>query len=134
VCNVRRRKYNEEESLHWVLDKKISEGKGYTLVNCDTDSISYTNGIAPTEEEFKNEINEINSLMHDFIKFEDDGVFTRAIVVRAKNYLLMKKTGEITTKGSAFKSSTKEPALKEFLDEITKEILKDNKIENLNPA
>lgn len=118
-------KENEENEMHWVLDQKIEEGLGYNLVNVDTDSISYTNGIKPTKEEFNAEIEVLNSKFPELIKFEDDGVYDKVIVSKAKNYI-MKKGNDIKVKGSSFKSSNKEPALKEFQLTLLNEMLENN--------
>lgn len=123
-------KDNEETDYHWVLDEKVEEGKGYSLINCDTDSICYTNGLKPSTEEFKNEINEINSLLPQAIVFEDDGVFDKVIVSKAKNYI-MKKGDELKVKGSSFKSSNKEPILKELNTEIINEMLSNNDLNTI---
>jgi len=42
IKNIRNEgKENEEEKYHWILGPKRSDGKGFTLVNVDTDSFSY---------------------------------------------------------------------------------------------
>ena len=123
-------KDNEENEYHWVLDEKVEEGKGYQLINCDTDSITYTSGIKPSKDEFKNEIIEINGLLPPTIIFEDDGVFDKVIVSKAKNYI-MKKGDELKVKGSSFKSSNKEPILKDMNTDIINEMLGSNNIEQI---
>lgn len=123
-------KDNEENEYHWVLDEKVEEGKGYQLINCDTDSITYTSGIKPSKDEFKNEIIEINGLLPPTIIFEDDGVFDKVIVSKAKNYI-MKKGDELKVKGSSFKSSNKEPILKDMNTDIINEMLGSNNIDQI---
>ena len=132
-------KENEENEMHWILDKKIQEGKGYSLINTDTDSITYTNKITPTKEEFKREIDEINTTLPSNIVFEDDSVYDKLIVSKAKNYIMKKNPNwcksddfdlngnvKLTIKGSSFKSSNKEPALKEFQITVVNEMLGNN--------
>lgn len=111
-----------------ILKKSIewSEKKGYTLVNADTDSISYCKADQSpfTKEEMDNDLNSVNSLFPEKIRFEDDGAFTKVIVLKAKNYALWDGT-KLKLKGSAFKTSTKEPALKEFMKDIIQTIIDD---------
>lgn len=87
----------------------------FILVNADTDSIMICNpdgSPIPTERR-KELLDELNSLLPEKIRFEDDGYFDSVCVVKAKNYAL--KTGEkLKIKGSALKMTYKEPALQEF--------------------
>lgn len=116
-------KENEKENYEWVLGDKVSEGKGFTLVNSDTDSISY----AGSTGNFKDEVNELNSLYPDLIKFEEDGEFSKVIVVRAKNYVLVDMKGKVKIKGSSITDQKKEPILTKFLKESIDSLLSDNK-------
>lgn len=112
----------------------------FTLINCDTDSISFAkrDGTPFTEEEQVNLLAELNSLYPPKIKFEHDGMFETVCILKAKNYILKaavckkcKKAGDkscqhearITKKGSSLKSSKIEPAIKEFMGEIINAIL-----------
>lgn len=118
---------NEEIQYEWILGPKVVEGKGYTLVNGDTDSISYTNGQPFNKEDYVKEIAEINSLLPTHIKFADDGAYERLVVIKAKNYIMLpidpkkrkknltKYGTEYSIKGSASKDQKKEPALREFI-------------------
>jgi len=115
---------DEEEKFHWILGDKVSEGLGYQLVNVDTDSFSYTNGKAPSKEDFKKEIIDLNKLYPELIKWEDDGVYSNVIVVKAKNYVLI-KDGKIKFKGSSLTDQKKEPALIELLEKSIRLILED---------
>lgn len=124
-------KSNEEIKYHWIPGEKFGEGKGYTLVNVDTDSFSVTNGEAPSPEEFMQEIDELNSLYSKYIVWEDDGVFDQVIVVKAKNYVLQSKD-KIKYKGSSLTDQKKEPALLKFLEVAIDCILK-NQQENIIP-
>lgn len=105
-----------------ILTKCIewSDGKNFKLVNADTDSISYCRAdqTAFTKEEMAEDLANLNSLYPARIKWEDDGYFKCVIVVKAKNYILQTPDGEIKIKGSALKATTKEPALKEFIDKL----------------
>jgi len=113
---------NQEEKYHWVLDQKVSEGKGYTLVNTDTDSFSMTNGKRPSKEEFDQLLKDLNSNFSEMISWEDDGIFDSVIVSKSKNYVLV-QNGKIKFKGSSFTDQKKEPALTEFLQSAINIIL-----------
>lgn len=96
-----------------VLNQAIewAKSKEYEVCNADTDSISFipTNGITMGDC-----LQELNSLTHEKIVWDDDGIYDAVIVVKAKNYLL-KRGDKITIKGSALKASMKETALRDFL-------------------
>lgn len=119
-------KENEETDLEWKIKESVDIGAGYELVNCDTDSISYTNGQYPSKDEFKKEIDLINSYFDELIKFDDDGVFDAVVVIRAKNYILRKKD-QIKIKGSAVTDQKKEPALREMLELMVNELIYENR-------
>lgn len=141
---INKGKPNEHTKYKWVLGDKVGSGRGYTLANVDTDSFSITNGIVPTKEDFAKEINELNSIFDEKINWADDGVFKKVIVNKAKNYVLQKhenwckpsdfdKNGNVKLKfkGSSFTDQKKEPALKEFMNELIKLML-DNKASLIN--
>ena len=115
-------KEDEKIHYHWVLGNKVSEGKGYQLVNTDTDSFSMTNGKKPTKKEFQALLNDLNSQFSDMIVWEDDGLFEKVIVVAAKNYVLV-RDGEIKYKGSSLTDQKKEPALIDFLHHMIEGLL-----------
>lgn len=117
-------KDNEENQMEWLPGDKTTDGLGYTLVNVDTDSFSYTNGKAPTKEEYAKEIEGLNSLYPDLIHWEDDGIYDKVIVVKAKNYILKQGT-KIKFKGSSLLDQKKEPALTEFLQGLINLLLTD---------
>lgn len=109
-----------------ILTKAIewSQLKGFTLVNCDTDSISYCH---KDHREFNEEerlalLSNLNGLYPDKIRFEDDGYYKTVVVLKAKNYVLWDGK-KIKIKGSAIKASTKERALKELIKETIEYIL-----------
>jgi hypothetical protein len=116
---------NEEERFHWILGEKVSDGLGYTLVNVDTDSFSYTNNSAPTQDDFNAEIGRLNSLYPELIKWENDGVYEKFIVVKAKNYVMV-KDGKVKYKGSSLTDQKKEPRLLKLLEELVNVLLNDN--------
>lgn len=91
----------------------------FTLTNLDTDSISFCkpdfSKFTPDEDDEL--LKELNSFFPEEIKFAPDGEFEVFIVLKAKNYI-MYDGKKIKLKGSALKSSTMEPALKEMLNEF----------------
>lgn len=109
-------------AMNWCKNKL------FTLVNADTDSISFCkpDGSSFTEKERQELLNEINDLFPSRIKFEDDGYYDWIIVVKAKNYIL--KTGDqIKYKGSAIKATAKEAALKQFIKDIIESIFNEKR-------
>lgn len=99
----------------------------FVLVNADTDSISFCKKDSSpfTQEETEELLNEVNSLFPERINFENDGVFKKVIVIKAKNYVLWDGK-KMKTKGSALKATTKEPALRELIDRIINQMLNES--------
>lgn len=119
---VNKGKPHEEIKYKWLPEYQVKGckplGNGYQIVNCDTDSFSYIGGSNTIEQD----MNELNALYPDLIHWEPDGEFDKMIVFRAKNYVM--KTGQkIKTKGQSIKATTKEKALKGFIDEWVNNIL-----------
>lgn len=109
-----------QKGIDWVSEK------GYTIVNVDTDSFSYTAKKKLTDVEFNAEIVDINSRFKDGIVWENDGYYKKVIVVKAKNYVL-DDGKKLTIKGSALKASNKERALQFFINDVIMLLLKNNK-------
>ena len=111
-----------------ILEQAISwaETRGFIIVNCDTDSISYCKKEMTeiTEAEQKEHQNSLNSLYPEKIRFEDDGYFKNVIVVKAKNYVL-DDGKKLKIKGSSLKASVKCEALKQFIRDIIQTIIDD---------
>lgn len=105
-----------QTSIDWA------ESKGFRIVNADTDSISFTRDSYIPKEERITLLEELNSNYPELIKFEDDGYYTRVVVVKAKNYVLLGENGKTKIKGAALLSTSKEKALQElnvrFLDSL----------------
>lgn len=117
---------DEEINYEWKFGTKTGEGRGYTLVNVDTDSFSITNGNPTTSSMFDNELKELNKLYSDLIRWENDGIYEKVIVIRAKNYVLVKE-GKVKFKGSAVTDQKKEPALTEMLETMLHALLNDER-------
>ena len=101
----------------------------FVLVGGDTDGLAFKK---PDEKPFTQEerqalLDELNSYMDELIRWEDDGVYKRQIVVKAKNYILQDEAGKVKIKGSALKATTKEKALQRFIKEVVECLLKDRK-------
>lgn len=99
----------------------------FKIVNGDTDSISFCNhdGSYITPEQRLAILKEINEISPELIEWEDDDFFPRFIVVGAKNYILLNEEGNLTVKGSGLKATTKEKALRSFINEVIQMLLTD---------
>jgi len=116
-------KINEEVKYHWVVGDSVGVGKGYRLVNVDTDSFSVTNGERPTSEQFLSLIDDLNSIYPDLIVWEPDGMFDKFVVIKAKNYIMKEADSDkLKYKGSSLTDQKKEPALQQMIKEIVEVI------------
>lgn len=99
----------------------------FTLCNVDTDAISICkpDGTQFSEDEKTSLLQQLNDKFINEIKFTDDGYFQKFIVLKTKNYIMKDAKGKVKQKGSSLKSSTLEPAVKAFLDEIIQALLND---------
>lgn len=102
----------------------------FIIPNGDTDSISFCRPDFGefSGEEVKSLIHEMNQVSAEFMDWEDDGYYKCVIVLKAKNYILLKtnkKTGadEIILRGSGLKDSKKEPILRQFMSDIINDLL-----------
>lgn len=88
----------------------------FILGPTDTDSISICKqDQSPfTEEEQQSLLDELNSIMPGYIKFENDGYFKTVIALRSKNYVLHDGK-KITIKGSGLKATMKERSMREMI-------------------
>ena len=97
------------QSMDWAKEKGFAVPKG------DTDSITiYNNGESFENAEISDLIEEVNSILPEYINFELDAIYDVIVVFKAKNYAY-REGDKISTKGSALKASTKCPALKEYI-------------------
>lgn len=109
------------KSVDWAKDK------GFTVSNCDTDSISFATGKDLNEQDRLDLLNELNSLYPSTIHFEDDGYYQCLLVLKAKNYV-MYDGKSLKLKGSSLRDQKKEPALKEMLVEMLNDIIHNNSL------
>ena len=103
----------------------------FELISCDTDAITICKqdmGTFNKEEIFKL-TKELNSLFPDGIGWEFEFNAPVMIVLKAKNYLVVDEKGKWKIKGSALKSSTLEPALKDMIHKMLKALVDDRQEE-----
>lgn len=100
---------------------------------CDTDSVQLAK---PDSSPFSKQ--EIDSLLESFNKqfppkivWELNTTFQKLLVLRIKNYVYQTEDGKIKFKGSALRSPTLEPALKEFIDKIVFSLMNDKPKEEM---
>jgi DNA polymerase elongation subunit (family B) len=104
------------QSIAWA------EAKGFFVVNGDTDSISFT--VPDSDPAYlKGLLAEVNGIMREGIRFEDDGFFPKFVILKAKNYIMLTQDGKIKLKGSALKSSKIEKGVRSFYDRCIRALL-----------
>lgn len=105
-----------------ILEKGIEYCKRRfdTIVNADTDSFMFHSSRPFSFQRF---IEGLNQEFPNMIRWEDDGVYSAVLIVKAKNYVLQDLDGNVTIKGSALKATMKEPALRRFIDGFIQLIL-----------
>lgn len=99
----------------------------FKIVGGDTDSIMFCKpDMSPfPKEEQELLLQKINSLLPGKIKFKNDGIFTKVLYLKSKNYCMIDEKGKRKIKGSSLKSATLEPQLKKFLNEMIDNIMID---------
>ena len=103
------------------------------LVNADTDSIMIAkpDGSPWSKEEQEKFLQVLNEQFPEKIRFEHDGIFTKVIVVKSKNYILLPENEKkFKLKGSSIKDQKKEPAMKEMMEKFIGCMLQDNFTQN----
>lgn len=112
-----------QSALDWAKENS------FTLVNCDTDSItvSYNNEFL-YEEDRKQILDCLNEISPEKISWEDDGYYDCVLVVKAKNYVLKPHGSEkLKIKGSGLKMTMKEVRLKDFGMEVINKLVEGKK-------
>ncbi len=119
--------YSEEQDFsdYDFIDKKSQLSvdempkHNWKLVNIDTDSLSFAkqDDSEWTDAEQEMIFEQINQIMYS--PWEDDGLFDRFVVLKAKNYA-MRELGKdkIKIKGSSLIDAKKEPALREMMKKL----------------
>jgi len=110
-----------QRGIDWVNSRNM------LIANVDTDSISFghMDGSFIHKEQRILLKDELSGNFPQTIRWDDDGFYPKFIVIKSKNYVLHKENGDIKYKGSALKSPTLEPALREFLEKIVGGIIKE---------
>jgi len=89
----------------------------FNLINCDSDGACFgKNNERVDINEVKELIAEFNKTIPEGIEVEFESFMPALVVAKSKNYAMLRDDGKITIKGSAFKSSSKEFALKEMCE------------------
>jgi len=91
---------------------------------CDTDSISFCKpDMSPfTPEEQQRLIQEINDISPEWMDWDADGYYDACLVLKAKNYILV-ENGKYKYRGSSLKDTNREPAVREMLQTLIKDII-----------
>lgn len=100
------------------------------IVNADTDSIMVTkpNGVPWSKQEREIFLNELNKQFPETIRWEDDGYFSKVIVLKSKNYVLLEEgKDKPKIKGSALKDQKKEKMLLQFIGDVINLLLDDKR-------
>jgi len=96
----------------------------YNLINCDSDGACFgKNNENINIDEVKKLVSEFNKTIPQGIEVEFEAFMPALVVAKSKNYAMLHDNGDITIKGSAFKSSSKEPALREMCELMLQSML-----------
>ena len=100
----------------------------FELVNCDTDSISICNYDQSkiTKETQILMLEEINKLLPGKVILDHDGYFPKFLVIRSKNYVMVKEDGKIKYKGSSILDKKRELSTRNLMNEIISSILEND--------
>jgi DNA polymerase elongation subunit (family B) len=116
-----------QTSIHWA------KSKGYTIVNADTDSITYSdpNKSLVDASVRKSNIDELNSLYPESYDSRMMDSLSELLYSLLRTMCFMKEDGSVKIKGSALKDSKREQALKEFANEIITILLSGEDVEKV---
>jgi DNA polymerase elongation subunit (family B) len=120
------------------LFQKDKALNNHILANVDTDAFSVCKPDQSkwTADEKKKFRDFINSQFPELIRWSDDGEYEKFLVVKSKNYVMLKKLPDGSVKkivkGSAFKDSKKPKAMSQYMMEMVDLIL-DEKFDELVP-
>lgn len=111
-----------------ILNKGLDfiKSQNMQIVNADTDSImfNYQDGQEISQITQDSIRDGMNALFPKNISWEFDGYFRKVVVLKAKNYIL-DDGKKVKFKGSALRSPSLEPALREFIGRVVDAILKE---------
>ena len=102
-----------------TLKRRLTMSYNFQLINVDTDSVTVCNenGEKISDEQLSVIDEQLNEIFPEYIEWELEPRIDTLIVLKAKNYI-MEIGGKIKLKGSALKTSQKEPALSKMLKEM----------------
>lgn len=105
----------------------------FKIIGGDTDSIMFCKPDMSlfSKDEQASLLQEINSLLPKEIKFANDGIFSKVLYLKSKNYIMIDEKGKRKIKGSSLKSATLEPILKLMLGEFIESLISDEPVESL---
>lgn len=105
----------------------------FKIVGGDTDSIMFCKpDMSPFNKQEQDALlSEINSLLPTEIKFANDGIFSKVLYLKTKNYVMIDEKGKRKIKGSSLKSATLEPILKNLLNEFIEELIAEQRLDVL---
>ncbi len=109
---------------HATLKFDDMERNDWILVNLDTDSLSFAkkDHSAFTDDELVSIETKLNEIMYSH--WGDDGYFDNMLISKAKNYVMKERgSDELKYKGSSFKDSKKEPALKQMMKDLVDSLI-----------
>jgi len=96
----------------------------YNLINCDSDGACFGKNNEDVDiKEIKKLLKEFNNIIPEGIEVEFELLMPALVVSKSKNYAFVDTEGKVTIKGSGFKSSSKEIALKEMCEVMLKSML-----------
>lgn len=103
----------------------------FQIVNADTDSISFCKAdMTPMSKEEQDQLTiELNSLLPPQIQMADDGYFKCLLVVKSKNYVMVKDDNSVKIKGSALKATTKPKAVQQFVKDVINSLIENGTTE-----
>lgn len=113
--------------------EKVIDMYNHILIGADTDAMFLCkHDQSPwTKEEQEKFLVALNAQFPEHINFEHDGIYTNVVISKAKNYVMKKENGDLLVKGSSFKSSNKEPILKQFQIDLVNEMLENNNLDTI---
>jgi DNA polymerase elongation subunit (family B) len=109
------------EILGQVTDALRSQGMA--LLEADTDGVYFAAPLGWTEEQERQVVSAVGSLLPDGIRLEYEGRYQAMFVHEVKNYALLTYGGDLIVRGGALRSSRSEPFGERFLREALHSIL-----------
>lgn len=108
--------------------------KNNIIANVDTDAISICKpDMSPwTKEEQDILLKALNEQFPELIKFDHDGIFSKFLVLKSKNYVMIDEKGKRKIKGSALKDQKASKKILQFKNEVIDAILNEQNDQIIN--